>query len=372
MTFGRLNYVTLDRIKREHAHYNWLIGQRSNGKTFACLKEAVENYVLHNKKTAILRRWKEDFRGKRGQHMFDGIVNAGVVKKATSGEWSHIEYYAGQWFFARWDDELEKMIKAPEPFCYGFALSEMEHDKSTSYEDVDLIIFDEAISRQGYLVDEFVVFCNCLSTLIRQRGDGEGQRTTIYMLGNTINKYCPYFHEMGLGNVDKMQPGDLRVYTYGSSGLKVAVQFTDNLSKTGKPSDVYFAFNNPKLQMITGQGQVWELEVYPHCPRKYFKQHVIYSYFIDFNNELLQCDIVCKDDEVFTFIHRKTGKIKYPEEDLVFSLMDSPRLNHRKYINQPFDKLGKKIYYFFQINKVFYQDNEIGELVRNYLMQKGA
>ena len=162
MAFGKLNYVTLNRIKREHAHYNWLIGQRSNGKTFACLKEAVENYALHGKQTAYLRRWKEDFRGKRGQHIFDGVVNAGVVKKATSGEWTHIEFYSGQWFFARWDEEHEKTIKAPEPFCYGFALSEMEHDKSTSYENINLIIFDEAVSRQGYIVDEFIIFCNVI------------------------------------------------------------------------------------------------------------------------------------------------------------------------------------------------------------------
>ena len=90
MAFGKLNYVTLDRIKRENAHYNWLIGQRSNGKSFACFKEMVENYTHHGKKSALLRLWREDFRGKRGQHMFDGILNAGVVKKATSGEWTHI------------------------------------------------------------------------------------------------------------------------------------------------------------------------------------------------------------------------------------------------------------------------------------------
>lgn len=367
MAFGKLNFVTLDRIKREHAHYNWLIGQRSNGKTYACFKEMIENYVQHNKQSALIRRWKEDFRGKRGQHMFDGIVNSGVVKKATSGEWTDIEYYSGQWFFAKWDDDLKKNVKAPEPFCYGFALSEMEHDKSSSFDQINLIVFDEAISRQGYLTDEFVVFCNVLSTIIRQRND-----VTIYMLGNTVNKYCPYFKEMGLTDIDKMDQGDLRLYTYGETDLKVAVQFTDSLSIKGKPSDVYFAFNNPKLQMITGQGQVWELEIYPHCPRKYYKDNVLYSYFIDFNNELLQCDIVNIEDETFTFIHRKTGKIKYPEEDLIFSLTDSPRLNHRKYIAQPFDKLGKKIYYFYQIYKVFYQDNDVGELVRNYLMQKGA
>ena len=363
----KFNYVTLDKIKREHAHYNWLIGQRSNGKTFALLKEAVEIYAKTGKQTAYIRRWREDFRGKRGQQLFAGLVSKGVISQVTDGKYTDVDYYAGRWYFSRWDDKLQKSIKAPEPFCYGFSLSEMEHDKSTSYDDIVLTIYDEAVSRTGYLNDEFILYQNVLSTIIRQRND-----VTNYLLANTVNKYCPLFKEMGLVGIEKFVEGDLKVYRYGESELRVAVQFTDSLTKTGKPSDVYFAFNNPKLQMITGKGQVWELDIYPHCPRKYYKDDVFFTYFIDFNNELLQCDIVNVKDETFTYIHRKTGKVKYPEDDLVFSLEDSPRYNHRKYIREPFDKLGQKIYYFYKIYKVFYQDNDVGELVRNYMMQKGA
>ena len=36
-------------------------------------------------------------------------------------------------------------------------------------------------------------FMNVLSTIIRDR-----ENIKIFMLGNTVNKYCPYFDEMGL------------------------------------------------------------------------------------------------------------------------------------------------------------------------------
>jgi hypothetical protein len=359
----KFKYVTLDRIKKENAHYNILIGQRSNGKTYAVLKEIVDNYIDNGNQGAIVRRWREDFRGKRGEAMFKSLVSSGYIKERTKGEYDNIDYYAGRWYLSKWDDKIQKSVKAPEPLAYGFALSEMEHDKSTSYEHITIILFDEFISRNGYLTDEFVLFSNVLSTIIRQRNN-----VKIYMCGNTVNKYCPYFKEMGLKGVEAFQEGDLKVFRYGDSELRVAVQFTDSISKKGKPSDVYFAFDNPKLQMITGKGQVWELDIYPHCPRKYFKDDIIFSYFIEFNGELLQCDIVTYNDETFTFIHRKTGKIKRPEDDLLFTLDDSPRYNIRKYINRPIDNLGKKIYYFYTSYKVFYQDNDIGELVRNYLM----
>jgi hypothetical protein len=45
---------------------------------------------------------------------------------------------------------------------------------------------------------------------VRDRDD-----VVIYMLANTVNKYCPYFSEMGLGDVDKIPQGELRVYNFG-------------------------------------------------------------------------------------------------------------------------------------------------------------
>ena len=48
--------------------------------------------------------------------------------------------------------------------------------------------------------------------------------------------------------------------------------------------------------------------------------------------------------------------------------LSSPKMNYRKKINKPTTKLEKNIYTFFIRDKVFYQDNDVGEVVRNYLM----
>lgn len=34
----------------------------------------------------------------------------------------------------------------------------------------------------------------------------------------------------------------------------------------------------------------------------------------------------------------------------------------------PFDDIGRNLYLFFQMNKVFYQDNSVGKAIRNYLL----
>ena len=185
------------------------------------------------------------------------------------------------------------------------------------------------------------------------------------MLGNTVNKYCPYFNEMGLRHIKDMKVGDIDIYSYGDSDLKVAVEYCKP-NKQGKESDTYFAFDNPKLNMITGGA--WEVNIYPHCPIKYVPKDIKFTYFIIFDGEILQCEIVMKDNNNFTFIHRKTSPIKDNEKDLIYSTEYSSLPNWKRKINRPITDIEKKIAMYFAKDKVFYQDNDVGEIVRNYLL----
>ena len=110
------------------------------------------------------------------------------------------------------------------------------------------------------------------------------------------------------------------------------------------------------------------MDIYPHLPYKYKPEDIIYMYFIEFDDNILQCEIIEKDDTWITYIHRKTTPID--DDDgryIVYSQTTSPKSNYRKKITKPVTDLEKRIVSFFIKDKVFYQDNEIGEIVRNYL-----
>ena len=343
------------------AYYYVIFGGRSTGKSYGTELYGLEQYAKTGKQTAIIRRWSEDFTGKRGQSMFDALVSNGEVTRITGGKWTGIYYWSSRWYLCKYEDG--KRITDPNPFCYGFSISSMEHDKSTSYPDVTTVIFDEFLTRGAYLPDEFVLFMNCLSSIIRNRTD-----VKIFMLGNTVNKYCPYFKEMGLSHIKDMKAGSIDIYSYGDSGLQVAVEFTGT-NKTGKASDRYFAFDNPRLSMITGEA--WEIDIYPHCPVKYIPKEVLFTYFIEFADDILQCEIVLHEQMYFTFIHRKTTELKYPDSDLIYSTNYDPRPNYRRKITKPTSDIEKKIADFYVKDKIFYSDNEVGEIVRNYLIWCG-
>ena len=353
-------FYSLDAILEKKCQYNIIIGERSNGKTYAVLKRMLERWWKNGEQGAYIRRWKEDYRGKRGSQLFAGHVDNGFISELTNGEYDSVKYYSGKWYLAKKDEDLDKLISQDEPFCYAFALSDMEHDKSTAYPNVTTIAFDEFLTRQYYLPDEFVIFMNVLSTIIRHRDN-----VTIFMMANTVNKYAPYFKEMGLRHVADMEPGKIDIYTYGESKLRVAVEYCKSPNKDGKKSDMYFAFDNPSLSMITGGA--WEIDIYPHNPRNFTPKDIIFTFFINFNDALLQCEVVSLPDCQYLYIHQKTTPIQNEDRDIIFSELYDPRPNHFRNIRKGNSKLEKRISEFFKNDKVFYQDNEVGEIVRNYL-----
>ena len=363
-----MKYYSLTPILKRNARYNLLYGERSSGKTYACLYYCLERYFKHGEQCAIIRRYREDFRGKRGQAYFDTLACNGdgknVIKILSKGKYDRIIYNSSRWFLAYWDVDLQKNVLCEEPFAFAFALTEMEHDKGNSYAGVNTVFFDEFITRGAYLPDEFVLFMNCISTIVRGRDN-----VKIFMAANTVaaGRYNPYFKEMGLKHIDQMQKGDIDVYKFGNSGLTVAVEYTDSPNKRGKPSDIYFAFDNKNLAMITG-GE-WEIDIYPHITKDINKKDIIFSYFIQYEDRTLQADIIINDTDKFTFIHDKTTPIKNDDDDIIFNLNANEKHNYYTDLIHPVNDVTKKIIMFFKAYKVFYQSNEIGELVNQYLTQ---
>ena len=354
-----MKYYSLNKINKKNATYNVIFGERSNGKTYATLKQVLENYFSDGSQFAYIRRWSVDVQPKRMNNLFNAIIEDGYLEKLSGGKFTAIFYRTGRFYLCTYNDKGKPIYNEEDIIGYAFSLSENEHNKANSYPRVTTIIFDEFLTNKIYLPDEFILFMNTVSTIVRQRTN-----VKIYMLGNTVNKYCPYFKEMGLTNILSMKQGSLDLYTYGDSKLKVAVEYADSKKKF-KKNNFYFAFNNPKLKMITGGA--WELNIYPHAPVKWLPKNIIFTYFIDFNDNIYQCEIINKDTNVFTFIHEKTTPIKNPDKDIIYTLDYNPKINYNVNILKPLTDYQNKITWFYTHDRVYYQDNNVGDAINNYL-----
>lgn len=357
-------YWCIENILNKNATYNVVIGERSNGKTYGVLEFCLVYYCLTGKKTALVRRYDADFEPKLAFAMWQALVADDKINKYTGGKWQGVEYQKNAWYFAKYEPDKKtgkiKIITAEEPFCLPFSLSQSSRYKSTSYPDIENILFDEFITRSIYMNDEFMLFMDVCSTIIRDR-----DTVNVFMLGNTVNKFCPYFEEMGLKHIREMQQGTIDVYRYGDTDLTVAVEYCEHIRS--KDSDQYFAFDNPRLKMTT-HGK-WDIgKVYPHCPCKYTPKDVVGIFYIIFYDDTLKAEIVGKDGDYFIFIHRHTGDVPTDRNTLIYSPEFSPKPNYRRRITKPMTTQEAKIYDFFRNEKVFYSSNETGDIVRNYLL----
>lgn len=344
------------------ALYYVAYGERSNGKTYSVMEYCAEQYFKEREQFVYLRRWGEDIRRKHMMKMFDDISKDGHITRFSDGAYSQVTYNNGQFVATGINKDTMEPYYDSETMGYAFDLNSVEHFKSIPFPKVTTIVFDEFISRRGYLPGEFIFFMNAISTIVRSRNN-----VKIFMLGNTVNKFCPYFKEMGLTHVKDQKEGTIDLYTYSNNGLQVAVEYTESSAKKGgKKSDVYFAFDNPQLQMITTGA--WEIAAYPHLTTKIRPKDICYNFFIEFDGNLIHGELVSTDNEQFVFFHPKTTIIQDTDTDIVYTDTPTTQWNYKVGISNQHDDLSRAINLLIKENRAFYSDNETGEVVRNYLM----
>lgn len=360
---GQEIYVCdLKQIQKENAPYNILMSGRSDGKSFAVLEEMLYNKLNLDKQGAIIRRWDSDFKRGRAAKMWANLVAEG---KLDGTGWDSIQFKGSAWYLAKFDDKTKTYKYDSDPLCHAMSMSDVEHTKSTSYPDVTTVLFDEFIPMNGYYPDEFVVFMNILSTIIRKyRRD-----VKVYMCANTITNDSIYFKEMGLKRVDKLKPGTIQVYTYGDSDMKVALEIMPQVPNQDQTnSSYYFAFDNPKLAMIRGEG--FQLGMFPHLPSwcDIKPKDIKKTFIVWYNDDLIQGEIIHIDSNTdFLYFHKKTTPIQDENKDLIYCDEQDIRRNWHRNILNPYDEISKRIASYFKNEKVFYQDNEVGDSINNYL-----
>lgn len=368
------DFYSLDAIlkKAPEAKYYVIFGEKSNGKTFAVKKYALEQYLRTGAEMVLIRRFAEDLKNSNGSlfwaDMVSNVYEGNMVAKMSKGAYDDVIRFGNRWYLVKRDADgnVPPGQKLLHPFASYLTLATVEHNNTNAYPNVKTILFDEFVSKseEGYLRDEFMLFQIAVSNIVRARDD-----VKVFLCGNTFNRYCPYFTEMGLTHVKSQKKGTIDVYNYADSRLQVAVEYSGFKAKH-KPSDSYFAFDNPKLKMVTSGD--WAFSIYPHLPFPYDRSYIRYVFFIRFDGELFQAELMRKERDLLIFVHRKTTPIKDGDTSLVYDPDVRPEFNYRQdlfhpWAGAPTERLERLIAQLFLQKKVFYQDNEVGDTVNNYV-----
>lgn len=259
-----IKWYSLDNILKHDSQYYIIMGERSNGKTYATCKYLLDQYFKNGKKQfAYVKRYEEDIKAKYMSEVFTHL------EEYLLNEYNHrIKFYRGQWLV--YEDGKEGKIAECEVIGYAFSIVLVNRTKGTSYPKVDNILFEEFMSIDcSYLNDELNLFLNLVSTIVRERTTPK-----VFMLANTISKYSPYTAALGL-KVHRQEKGSIINKTYSDAdgfNTKFTIERTPNVNvfnnKENVNKTVYNIFGNSGVGRMITTGD-FETHAYPRKVDKF-------------------------------------------------------------------------------------------------------
>lgn len=290
-------FYSLDNMKKTNAQYRMLLGEKSNGKSYAVKSDAIEEAYKKEHKFVYMRRYREDLKTAD----IDAYFSDAPVSDITNHEYDRIKADRGYIYLANYDEETDRIIKGK---CIGRAvyLSGYEHFASQAFPDTYTIIYEEFITQRVYLDNEPAQLQKMVSTILRDR-DG-----CIYLVGNTINRVCPYFNEWQLTHTIRQKPGTIEIYNFhreDNEGKDIITQVAVERCESSNSGTRMF-FGRTADFIVKGG---WEVYDKPHLPEPIENYEKLYELVLERQNFafVLQLLIDCNGGQ-FIYVYPYTNK----------------------------------------------------------------
>lgn len=350
---AKQKYYTLDNILKENCEYLLLLGERSNGKSYAVKHFCINEYLKNGTKFIYLRRYTVETKNA----MVEAYFNDVDIKKISKGKYDSITIYRSEIFLSH-TDEKGKLVR-DESMGMVMSLSVSTHYKSMSLLQYKNIIFEEFITQAVYIQNEPQMLQQLVSTIARR------ERIRVFLIGNTISRLCPYFNEWQLFNIPNQKQGTIEVYHMKTTQknddgtdvvVNIAVEICEN---SGNNSKMFFGTSSHSI--VNGS---WESDEQPHIPYSFDECELLYDIAIKRHNMIYSCNVMKHEQEMFLYVYPITKKIKCTrviQEDYSPSMLHTTKLI-------ALTRGDKVIIQLIKMGKLCYSDNLTGtEFVNNIL-----
>lgn len=244
---------------------NVIWGQRSNGKTYSYLKYALENFRDTGRTFVYVRRWAEDISVKNMAKLMSPLPIREIF-----GDDKSIIFGKGAFTLVS-----ENADEEPQTLGWAIALNQVAHTKSQTFTNAQIVILDEflQLKSERQLRDEFDAWEQTLSTVLRTTNDAR-----IFILGNSVSKYSPYFTPYGI-DPNTMKQGEIKeIELPNEEGLptKVCAEWCSFNKKVGKRTSKYV--RGSKMAK-TGEWEIEEVANIPHTDNEQATEKLLCSMF---------------------------------------------------------------------------------------------
>lgn len=196
-----------ERIISYSALLNLIIGERGVGKTYGFKKHAVKRFLNKGKQFAYVRRYETDLEASVGS------TNDNKFFEQIRKEFPNSEFKITK------SKKVRKLFIDGKICGYALPLSSADSLKSSTYENVDIIIYDEFMLKEGstqhYLRNEPEIILDLIETIGRLRD------IRIYCLANAISSTCPL---MSYFDITLPYNTDIKTFKEGT----IAIEYIKN------------------------------------------------------------------------------------------------------------------------------------------------
>lgn len=353
---SKQKYYNLSNLLQTESQYKMLLGERSNGKSYSVKEYSLKDAYKNNNQFAYIRRWREDIKSASVEAYFSDMN----IEEITNGEYNCITVYRGTIYFA---NNVDGVITKGKIIGFTFCLTGETHYKSLAYPNVVNAIFEEFITKSGYLPNEVKTLESLISTIFRRRTG------TIFLIGNTLSRLCPYFTEWELTHVPKQKQGTIDIYNH----------YTDQKDENGKPIIVsiaveYCANNSNNTKLFFGKSKMtvsgeWDTKEFPHLENRFNSYKKYYELLYEYTSFSFVVTLLSNEkNEPFLYVYpyTKDRVIKRKVSDK-FSI-DKMTTLYLSFLTK-YDKLVKDL---INEKKIVFSDNLTGTEFYQTLKEKGG
>lgn len=334
-----------------------ICGGKGNGKTFSILQHYLEVFIKTGKVLRYIRRFRESITAKAIMDLMapqkQNIINL------TNGKYNSYYYYRSRFYLTRENEFGERVEKMNKPFMICSALNSVEGFTGADSGQCSAVFFDEFLSREKQLDDEFTSLMIFHNNCMRNRTE---EFTPLVLVGNTVSRNSTLARDFGI-DLYNIKKGEVTAVYNSKKVITALVEYcsvTDKMNDSGK--NYYERYENDKIKMIyTGD---WSIGNYPRISKRHISSSdILFTFYIKYSKTPLIVTLRQYKQFFFAYVDFYSKN----SFDVILTTETTPLqpyiFNYYNHKIRAFHKLGLMILR----KQVYFSCGECGEIFRDFL-----
>ena len=275
-----------------------IAGGKGNGKTYDIIRKYLKERCSTGRLMRYLRRYRESISPKALQSLCkpqrQNLINY------TGGKYNDFQYYQNRFFMVKRNAGGDIMDKDIQPFMVCSALNSVEGFTGADEGECTAIFYDEMLSREKELNDEFYLLMIYHNNCTRNRT----LYTPLILVGNTVTRNSSLVTNFGV-DLYSMKKGEITVVKNSKKEPTIVFELCTDAPVMQEAAEMYYnRFENDRIKMIY-KGD-WTVANYPMLPHQELDAAVLLGSIkiISPANCALLFSFMRSGDNIFGYVRR--------------------------------------------------------------------